>query len=836
MGISLQQCKARGRPCTFYKDGSFDPDQEAGEDVGATQLSQEGNSSATAGAGAAGATDQQHGNNEDPQESCFLFADTKDSNYIRNKRRGPPLESRTSNTLASLGEGLRKVSLYETHTGKAFADAEPFGSFIKWIAEPPLPGRYAGSIEMPSRKVQMEMLEYHFSENYETMPIIPKRYFFDQLKCKGPFITPLLLNAIYAQTSRYITSDDELPKSEVFFHRAKRLLDDFMDVPRVSTVVALCYMSLYESRPSSTQRSGSPYCRSWMYSGMAYRMCLELGLHNQNNVARDLSPIEIELRKRVYWSCYCLDKLHSTGWERPWMLSTTMTQTDLPGPLPEDDEEEQLIVQGLVEKIKYARKGEEAMTIVATHRPMAAAAAAAATFHRGGASSEASNSNKHPEKEKVEYFQNHYWDILRGLPPGLQWTPISATSPEQVLQLPAPRPLVAHLHLQVLHGLLDSYFRSPDNSYNQLQRRILATCITQLVHCMCDRPASVIKFDVLIHMLLSATKVHVRHLYNSDMDIARHAWAMFDRSILAIHRLRKYATIPNSAKFLQHLGSSVEGYEVPHEILSSAMSSEHPPPPLPPVLAAPDDGSCTAAAAAAAVAAVAMSHPPPPPPPLTMSGLMSSSDDLHTLGSMYMHKPPSSIPTKAISQPPPTSTTTTAASSSTNLMEPYSGGDDSGYVVLSMNQQDWNPAAPTIISRSPPSPSPAPRTTSTIHHHQPFMLDHQHQPHHQHQHHQHQQQHLATTTTSSDIISATNMSSHDSTATGMIHLRQPNDNPPPSTHSRHHQHHHQHQHQHHLYTSPSTSQPLTSQHHDLYHSQVLSQQQEQEPSVWDFEQ
>ncbi|KAI7877945.1 hypothetical protein K492DRAFT_149990 [Lichtheimia hyalospora FSU 10163] len=782
------QCKARGRPCTFYKDGSFDPDQEADEDV--TTRSQESNLST--------ATDQQHSNNEDSQESCYLFADTKDSNYIRNKRRGPPLESRTSNTLASLGEGLRKVSLYETHTGKAFADAEPFGSFIKWIAEPPLPGRYTGSIEMPCRKAQMEMLEYHFSENYETMPIIPKRYFFDQLKCKGPLITPLLLNAIYAQTSRYINSDNatDLPKSEVFFHRAKRLLDDFMDVPRVSTVVALCYMSLYESRPSSTQRSGSPYCRSWMYSGMAYRMCLELGLHNQTNVARDLSPIEIELRKRVYWSCYCLDKLHSTGWERPWMLSTTMTQTDLPGPLPEDDEEERLIVQGLIEKIKYARKGEEAMTIVATHRPMT-------MFNR--ASAETNNSEKHPEKEKVEYFQNHYWDLLRNLPPGLQWTPTTATSPEQVLQLPSPRPLVAHLQLHLLHGLLDSYFRAPDNSYNQLQRRILATCITQLVHCMCDRPASVIKFDALIHMLLSATKVHVRHLYNSDMDIARHAWAMFDRSILAIHRLRKYATIPNSAKFLQHLGSSVEGYEVPHEILASAISSEHPPP-LPPVLA-PDDGSCSAVAAAAAAAAMStVSHPP-----MTMPGLMTSSDDIHALGSMYMNKPPSRIPTESISQPLPPPASTTATTSNTNIMESYGGGDDSGYVVLSMNQQDWNPAAPTIISRSPPSPSPA----RTIHHQPPFMLD--------HQHHQQQQQQQLATTTSSDIISA-NTISHDPTTAGMIHLQQPNHHPP-STHSRH-----QHQ-QHHLYTSSSTSQ------HDVYHPhhQVLSQQ-EQQPPAWDYEQ
>lgn len=118
----------------------------------------------------------------------FLFADTKDSSYIRNKRRGPPLESRTSNTLASLGEGLRKVSLYETHTGKAFADAEPFGSFIKWIAEPNLPGRYSGSIEMPCRQVQMEMLEYHFRENYETMPIIPKRYFLINSSAKEPLL------------------------------------------------------------------------------------------------------------------------------------------------------------------------------------------------------------------------------------------------------------------------------------------------------------------------------------------------------------------------------------------------------------------------------------------------------------------------------------------------------------------------------------------------------------------------------------------------------------------------------------------------------------------------
>ncbi|KAI9494596.1 fungal-specific transcription factor domain-containing protein, partial [Zychaea mexicana] len=294
-------------------------------------------------------TDQYTINNlENATESCYLFADTKDGYTARSKRRGPPLESRTSNTLASLGEGLRKVSLYDRHSGKTFTDAEPYGSFLKWVPEPPLPSRYTGSIEMPSRELQMEMLEQFFRENYEVMPIVPRRYFFEQLRCKGPFITPLLLNAIYAQTSRYL-DNSELPKPEVFYHRAKRLLDDFMDMPRISTVVALCYMSLYEPSPS-THRSGSPFCRSWMYSGMAYRMCLELGLHNQSNISKELPREEIELRKRVFWSCYCLDKVQSGGWERPWMITKQFALVDLPNGLPDDDAEEQLILENLKQK------------------------------------------------------------------------------------------------------------------------------------------------------------------------------------------------------------------------------------------------------------------------------------------------------------------------------------------------------------------------------------------------------------------------------------------------------------------------------------------------------
>ncbi|KAI9266703.1 fungal-specific transcription factor domain-containing protein [Phascolomyces articulosus] len=791
------QCKARNRPCTFYKDGSFDPDQET-PDNSASSLhhsqhqhrqrsyhSDNASSSNTTATNSSTSTinprsDQYTTINtlESPNESCYLFADTNDGNAIRSKRRGPPLESRTSNTLASLGEGLRKVSLYDKHTGKTFADAEPYGSFIKWIMEPPLPSRYSGSIEMPSRESQMEMLELFFRENYEVLPIIPRRYFFEQLQCKGPIITPLLLNAIYAQTSRYMdtTKYPDLPKPEVFFHRAKRLIDDFMDAPRISTVVALCYMSLYEPSPS-THRSGSPFCRSWMYSGMAYRMCLELGLHNQANISKELGRDEVELRKRVFWSCYCLDKVQSGGWERPWMITKKFALVDIPCGLPDDDADEKLIIENLKHKIKFAQICEDALLYVNEHLMNTGNYSSLITPYtntdsptsnnnntnnnnnnsnrnannnnntnnnNNNSNRNANNNNNGNEKEKLETFQNSFSDFVRSLPAELQWTPTSTLSVDDVLRLPVPRPMVMHLHLVFNQCILDQLLRSTNNAFNQFQRRINATCITQLVHFMCDRPASIIKYDLIIHSLLSAIKVHVRHLYSSDIGVARQSWAMFDRSILAIHKLRRYAAIPNSAKFLQQLGSTVEGYEIPDEVMASvaAAATGHPVtsiplleqqqqhhqqqlfgnrqqqqhPPLPQQHQQP--GS-----AAGPVNMIPVSSTPTPIIPMTAAD-MTNSDDV--LSRMYLgqQSPQQRTHPQTFVPPPP---------ETQGMSAPPEENND--YVVMSMNhqqhhahshqpapappplshpqQQDWTAAAATPLLQ--PSSSSSPTSQATLH-------------------------------------------------------------------------------------------------------------------------
>ncbi|KAI9322551.1 fungal-specific transcription factor domain-containing protein [Dichotomocladium elegans] len=586
------QCKARSRPCTFYKDGSFDPDQEIPNNSATVQCetrivtpdnnnrnhsssSSSSTSSSTIPAFTAGASADYYagGHPEESGDSYYLFADTKDSNYTRSKRRGAPLESRTSNLLASLGENLRKVSLYDNHTGKTFLDIEPFGSFIKWVPEPPLPSRYMGSIEMPSREAQMELLEQHFGDHYESLPIIPKRFFFDQLRSKGPFITPLLLNAIYALASRFSTNPS-LPKSDVFYHRAKRLLDDFMDVPRVSTVIALCYMSLYEPTPP-IHRNKSPYCRAWIYSGMAFRMCLELGLHNESNISKELQQDNIELRKRVYWSCYFLDKFQSSGWERPWMLLSHLSNVHLPSELPDDDEHERHMLQCFIEKVKYAQRL-EARLAEAWNSPHQHGAAklqnnnnfgggTSNSSSRSNSSSSSSNSNNsnssssNIDKSKDDVYSHRFSEVLRKFPPELQWTPTSILSVDEVIRLPAPPPWVAHLHIHYNISILHELFRAPNNAFNQFQRRVTAACMTQLVDFVCDRPRSVIKFDFLMLAVLAAMKVHVRHLYSADVNIARQSWSLFEKCIMIVHKIQKFAVIPNASKFLQNFSNGVDG-------------------------------------------------------------------------------------------------------------------------------------------------------------------------------------------------------------------------------------------------------------------------------------
>lgn len=56
----------------------------------------------------------------------------------------------------------------------------------------------------------------------------------------------------------------------------------------------------------------------WLLSGLALRQCTELGLHRKMCWSKfDSNPLKVQLRRRIFWCCYNLDRAISVTLGRP---------------------------------------------------------------------------------------------------------------------------------------------------------------------------------------------------------------------------------------------------------------------------------------------------------------------------------------------------------------------------------------------------------------------------------------------------------------------------------------------------------------------------------------
>ncbi|KAL5478360.1 hypothetical protein ACEPAI_2544 [Sanghuangporus weigelae] len=146
-------------------------------------------------------------------------------------------------------------------------------------------------------------------------------------------------------TASELETDAELPEPDSghmwaagdgFLERAKDLLDKTYANSRPSTCQALILMGYREIGIGAM-------AQSWLYIGMAVRMAQDLGMHrNSDNWTRDgeplFSPIEQQLRKRIWYSCVIMDKYVSAYIGRP----LSIFEADYDTRLPSIDEDEEL--------------------------------------------------------------------------------------------------------------------------------------------------------------------------------------------------------------------------------------------------------------------------------------------------------------------------------------------------------------------------------------------------------------------------------------------------------------------------------------------------------------
>ncbi|KAG1220418.1 hypothetical protein G6F35_006724 [Rhizopus arrhizus] len=188
--------------------------------------------------------------------------------------------------------------------------------------------------ELPPKDLSEHLIVLYFQHFYPFLPLFFQRRLFSSVEQE---VTPLLLNSIYAVASRIsddvrVRSDPAVPDTagDVFFERAEKLLDESYDKPSISTVQSLLLLA-------SHQHGAMRSARAWLYSGMAFRMAQDLGLH-RNCDYWNLPPEECERRKRVFWCCYVVDRLGSAMYGR----ATTFEERDCDVPFPSVDDDESL--------------------------------------------------------------------------------------------------------------------------------------------------------------------------------------------------------------------------------------------------------------------------------------------------------------------------------------------------------------------------------------------------------------------------------------------------------------------------------------------------------------
>ena len=130
----------------------------------------------------------------------------------------------------------------------------------------------------------------------------------------GDYFSKLLLNAIYHNASRFASdllvmkhASSMTALRKKFRERFSYLLRETLGESKTTTTQALLVMS------NSLSPIGDDRSAIWLYSGMAFRMMFDLGLHTVGFGAfRQKKPSEEdnEVQRRLFWSAFSIIAPH----------------------------------------------------------------------------------------------------------------------------------------------------------------------------------------------------------------------------------------------------------------------------------------------------------------------------------------------------------------------------------------------------------------------------------------------------------------------------------------------------------------------------------------------
>lgn len=144
----------------------------------------------------------------------------------------------------------------------------------------------------------------------------------------GPYFSEILLNAILSHSLRWCRDEPKIARmldaydgGQQFRQRAVTGLFESLKGGngQITVVQTLLLLSAQEcGRGNRTQ--------AWLYSGMAFRLLEDLGItidSRKYSGSVQFSDEDVEIRNRLFWSCYFWDKLVSLYFGRSPIIQDT---------------------------------------------------------------------------------------------------------------------------------------------------------------------------------------------------------------------------------------------------------------------------------------------------------------------------------------------------------------------------------------------------------------------------------------------------------------------------------------------------------------------------------
>ncbi|KAL4867583.1 hypothetical protein BDV12DRAFT_186631 [Aspergillus spectabilis] len=170
----------------------------------------------------------------------------------------------------------------------------------------------------------MHLLSLHWNRQHHSFLITYRPAFMRDMACNGPYFSKLLLNAIYFGAAKFS------PRLEVrkdpndvrtagwrYRERVRELLVGALDYSDITTIQALLIMT------NSLFALGDERSAAWLYAGLAFRMLTDLGMHVDLTSMHRFSDEDLEIRRRVFWAAFVVDKIQSLYQGRPVSLKET---------------------------------------------------------------------------------------------------------------------------------------------------------------------------------------------------------------------------------------------------------------------------------------------------------------------------------------------------------------------------------------------------------------------------------------------------------------------------------------------------------------------------------